>query len=193
MKDVAPGSYFLKVTFVGLAIVTRRIDTPQNSSLVEVGPIKMMPVSKQLDEVVITGEKAPVTVKRDTIEFNADSFKTKANATVEDLHEKMPGVEVDTDGGVKAQGEQVQRVLVDGKEFFGKDPKLATRNLPAGAIEKVQVFNKKSAQAEFTGIDDGDSEKTINIELKKEKTQRNFWEGNGGRRNKRSLTRPQEA
>jgi hypothetical protein len=115
------------------------------------------------------GEKAPVTVKRDTIEFNAGSFKTNANATVEDLLKKLPGVEVETDGTVRAQGEEVQRVTVDGREFFGRDPKLATRNLPADAIDKVQVFNKKSDQAVFTGIDDGQSEKTINLELKEEK------------------------
>jgi hypothetical protein len=108
-------------------------------------------------------------VKRDTIEFNAGSFKTKANSNVEDLLKKLPGVEVETDGTVRAQGEQVQRVLVDGREFFGRDPKLATRNLPADAVEKVQVFDKKSDQAEFTGIEDGQREKTINLELKEDK------------------------
>ncbi|NOS93782.1 MAG: TonB-dependent receptor, partial [Cyclobacteriaceae bacterium] len=96
-------------------------------------------------------------------------FKTKANANVEDLLKKLPGVEVETDGTVRAQGEQVQRVMVDGREFFGRDPKLATRNLPADAVEKVQVFDKKSDQSVFTGIEDGQKEKTINLELKEEK------------------------
>ncbi len=174
IKDMNAGTYLLKITFVGLSLITRRISTPTNSTVVNVGRIKMRQVSKQLDEVIIKGDKAPVTVRRDTIEFNAESFKTKANATVEDLLKKLPGVEVDTDGNVSAQGEQVQRVLVDGKEFFGKDPKLATRNIPANAIDKVQVFDKKSAQAEFTGIEDGDREKTINIELKKDKRKGTF-------------------
>lgn len=169
MKNVNKGNYQVKITFVGLTPFVRNITTPANGFIVDVGKLKLEPLSKELDEVVIEGEKTPVTVKRDTIEFNASSFKTKTNANVEDLLKKLPGVEVDTDGTVKAQGEEVQRVTVDGREFFGRDPKLATRNLPADAIEKVQVFDKKSDQAVFTGIEDGQREKTINLELKEEK------------------------
>jgi Outer membrane protein beta-barrel family/CarboxypepD_reg-like domain len=169
IKNINTGEYFLKVTFVGYATYQKNISAKGTAGVIDVGQIKMFPQDKQLDELVIRGEKAPVTVKRDTIEFNAGSFKTKANATVEDLLKKLPGVEVETDGTVRAQGEQVQRVTVDGREFFGRDPKLATRNLPADAIDKVQVFDKKSDQAVFTGIDDGQKEKTINLELKEEK------------------------
>ena len=169
MKNVSKGSYQIKVTFVGLTPFAKTITTPAIVGTVDVGQMKMAPLNKQLEEVLIVGEKAPVTVKRDTIEFNAGSFKTKANANVEDLLKKLPGVEVDNDGTVRAQGEQVQRVTVDGREFFGRDPKLATRNLPADAIDKVQVFDKKSDQAAFTGIEDGQKEKTINLELKEEK------------------------
>jgi hypothetical protein len=169
INNVSRGDYFLKITFVGYATYQKNISAKDTGSEINVGQIVMIPQDKQLDELVIMGEKAPVTVKRDTIEFNAGSFKTKANATVEDLLKKLPGVEVETDGTVRAQGEQVQRVMVDGREFFGRDPKLATRNLPADAIDKVQVFDKKSDQAIFTGIDDGQKEKTINLELKEEK------------------------
>jgi outer membrane receptor protein involved in Fe transport len=169
IKNINTGEYFLKVTFVGYATYQKNVSPKGAAGAIDVGQIKMFPQDKQLDELVIKGEKAPVTVKRDTIEFNAGSFKTKANATVEDLLKKLPGVEVETDGTVRAQGEQVQRVTVDGREFFGRDPKLATRNLPADAIDKVQVFDKKSDQAVFTGIDDGQKEKTINLELKEEK------------------------
>ncbi|NOT75561.1 MAG: TonB-dependent receptor [Cyclobacteriaceae bacterium] len=169
LKNVAKNNYFLKITFVGLAPFLKPISTLSSTSVLDVGRIKMEPYSKELEGIVIMGEKAPVTVKRDTIEFNAGSFKTKANATVEDLLKKLPGMEVATDGTVKAQGEDVQRVMVDGREFFGRDPKLATRNLPADAIEKVQVFDKKSDQSAFTGIEDGSREKTINLELKEEK------------------------
>ncbi len=169
IKGVSQGDYLLKITFVGYASFDRKISATGNSQVVNLGLIKMEPQNMQLGEVVIKGEKAPVTVKRDTIEFNAGSFKTKANANVEDLLKKMPGMEVDTDGTVKAQGQEVQRVMVDGREFFGRDPKLATRNLPADAVEKVQVFDKKSDQAVFTGIDDGVKEKTINLELKEDK------------------------
>lgn len=168
IKNVSTGEYELRITFLGFQTFSKRVGVDGVAAL-EVGKIKLEPQTKQLDEVVIQAERAPVTVKRDTIEFNAGSFKTKANANVEDLLKKLPGVEVETDGTVRAQGEQVQRVLVDGREFFGRDPKLATRNLPADAVDKVQVFDKKSDQAEFTGIEDGQREKTINLELKEEK------------------------
>lgn len=169
MKNVAHGKYIFKVSFVGFRTYTRPVAPEAGVIDLDLGRVRLLPQSTQLDEVVIQGEKAPVTVKRDTIEFNAGSFKTKANANVEDLLKKMPGIDVENDGTVRAQGEQVQRVTVDGKEFFGRDPKLATRNLPADAVDKVQVFDRKSEQSQFTGIDDGQREKTINLELKPEK------------------------
>jgi hypothetical protein len=179
IKNVNKGEYLIKVTFVGFAPYLKRIATTIDPVL-DLGLIKMEPLTKELEGVVIMGEKNPVTVKKDTIEFNAGSFKTKTNATVEDLLKVMPGMEVETDGTVRAQGEQVQRVTVDGREFFGRDPKLATRNLPADAVEKVQVFDRKSDQAQFTGIDDGQREKTINLELKEEKRKGAFGNLMGG-------------
>jgi hypothetical protein len=169
IKNIAKGDYIFKVTFLGFRTFTKKVSAPEVGQLVELGRIKMEPASNDLQAIEIAGERAPVTVKRDTIEFNASSFKTKQNAVVEDLLKKLPGVEVDNDGNITAQGETVRRVTVDGKNFFGSDPKLATKNLPADAIDKVQVFNKKSDQAAFTGIDDGQKERTINLELKEEK------------------------
>jgi hypothetical protein len=122
-----------------------------------------------LDEVSVKGEKIPLLLRGDTVEYNAGAYKTKPDAVVEDLLKKLPGVEVDRAGNIKAQGKQVNKVLVDGKEFFGDDPKVATKNLPAGAINKVQVFDKKSDAGLFTGIDDGERDKTINLELKENK------------------------
>lgn len=168
IKNVIRGEYILKVSFVGYATLTQRIVPQEGLVEMNLGVLKLQPKTTQLDEVVIKGD-VPVTVKRDTIEFNAGSFKTKPNANVEDLLKRMPGIDVESDGTVRAQGEQVQRVTVDGKEFFGRDPKLATRNLPADAVEKVQVFDRKSDQAQFTGVEDGQREKTINLELKEEK------------------------
>ncbi len=107
----------------------------------------------------------PITFKSDTVEFNPNAFNTKSHAVVEDLLKKIPGIEVDEAGNMKALGEDVVNVRVDGKEFFGKDPKVATRNLPADAIEKVQVYDKKSDESEFTGVDDGVRERTINLLL----------------------------
>jgi len=170
IKNIAQGDYIFKITYVGYATYARKISPrPANGLEINLDQIRMRPKSKQLNEVVVKGEKEPVVVKRDTIEFNAASFKTKANANVEDLLKKLPSVEVDNDGNITAQGEQVQRVMVDGKEFFGQDPKLATRNLPADAVDKVQVYDKKSDQTVFSGIDDGQRQKTINLALKEEK------------------------
>jgi Outer membrane protein beta-barrel family/Carboxypeptidase regulatory-like domain len=180
IKNVNKGTYQLKITFVGFASYVKNFSTPETGNVMDLGPIKMLPKSFDLDEVVIQGEKNPVMVKRDTIEFNAGSFKTKANANVEDLLKKMPGMEVESDGTVRAQGEEVQQVTVDGREFFGRDPKLATRNLPADAVDKVQVFDKKSEQSTFTGIDDGSKTKTINLELKEEKRNAAFGTMMGG-------------
>jgi hypothetical protein len=180
IKNISRGEYLFKVSFVGYANYTRKIIPDEGVVEMNLGQIRLRPRTTQLDEVVVQAERAPVTVKRDTIEFNAGSFKTKANANVEDLLKKMPGIDVESDGTVRAQGEQVQRVTVDGKEFFGRDPKLATRNLPADAVDKVQVFDKKSEQATFTGIDDGQREKTINLELKEEKRNGAFGTLTGG-------------
>lgn len=181
LKNVSRGDYHLKVTFVGYATAVKHISPADfTEPILQIGRLEMAPVSKELEALVIKGEKAPVTVKRDTIEFNAGSFRVKQNANVEDLLKKMPGIDVETDGSIKAQGEQVQRVTVDGREFFGRDPKLATRNLPADAIDKVQVFDRKSDQAAFTGIDDGQREKTINLELKEEKRNGAFGNIMGG-------------
>jgi len=180
IKNISKGEYLLKITFVGYANYTKRVTTPAEAGAIELGRIKLATQTRQLDEVIVQGEKNPVTVKKDTIEFNAGSFKTKTNATVEDLLKVLPGMEVETDGTVRAQGEQVQRVTVDGREFFGRDPKLATRNLPADAIDKVQIFDRKSDNAQFTGIDDGQREKTINLELKEEKRNGAFGNLMGG-------------
>jgi hypothetical protein len=169
IRNVNKGTYQLKISFVGYETFLKDFSTPETGTIVELGRLKLKPQTTDLDAIVIKGERNPVTVKRDTIEFNAGSFKTKQNANVEDLLKKMPGIEVDSDGGISAQGETVQQVTVDGREFFGRDPKLATRNLPADAVEKVQVFDKKSDQSAFTGIDDGSKTKTINLELKEEK------------------------
>ena len=120
-------------------------------------------------DVSVTARRAPVTINNDTVEFNTENFKTQPNAVVEDLLKKLPGVTVDNDGTVRVNGQKINRVLVNGKEFFTGDPKMATKNLDADAIDKVQVFDKKSDRAEFTGVDDGQSEKAINLKLKKDR------------------------
>ena len=120
--------------------------------------------AKLMEEIII--RQSAIRIKGDTTEFTADSFHVTPNASVEDLLKELPGIQVDKDGKITAQGQQIQKVLVDGEEFFSDDPTVATRNLRADAVDKVQVFDKKSDQAEFTGIDDGEKTKTLNLKLK---------------------------
>jgi len=180
IKGVSRTPHILKITFVGYKTYSGVVSPPENGDVLDLGQLKMEVALTKLDELVIEAKKAPVVIKKDTIEFNAGSFKVNPNATVEDLLKKLPGVEVDNDGTIRSQGEQVRRVTVDGKNFFGNDPKLATRNLPADAIDKVQMFDKKSDQAVFSGIEDGQREKTINLELKEEKRKGMFGNLQGG-------------
>ena len=119
-------------------------------------------------------------INNDTIEFNTENFNTQPNAVVEDLLKKLPGVTVDADGTVKVNGQTVNKVYVNGKEFFTGDPKMATKNLNADAVDKVQVFDRKSDQATFTGVDDGNGEKAINIKLKKDRDNAVFGKATAG-------------
>lgn len=167
-RKVASGSYRLLVTFMGYKNISLPV-TVSRDAPADVGKLLMTEQGTQLNEVVIRQEAAPVTIKQDTVEFNAGSFKTQPNAQVEELLRKLPGVEVARDGSIKANGQAVNKVLVDGKPFFGNDPKMATRNLPADIVDKVQMYDQSSDQSQFSGVDDGDRERTINITIKKDK------------------------
>jgi len=146
------------------------------------GKIIMSLKANLLQDVTVRQKIAAIRLKGDTLEFAADSFKVREGGSVEELLKKLPGLQVDKDGNITAQGEKVEKVLVDGEEFFGDDPTLATQNLQADAVEKVQVFDKKSDQATFTGIDDGEKTKTINLKLKDDKKKGYFGklEAGGG-------------
>jgi hypothetical protein len=169
IKNIAPGTYHLIASYTGMQGLKKEFTISENNTTADFGTIKLGRNYKSLTEVVVT-DNAPVKVKGDTVEFRAESFKSvKPNATVEDLLKKVPGMEVDKDGTVKSQGEQVQKVYVDGKEFFGNDPKLATKNISQDMVESIQVYDDMSEQAKFTQMDDGSRSKTINIKLKKDK------------------------
>jgi len=135
--------------------------------LIDLGTIKMTATSKTMDEVVIYAERPPVVMKKDTVEFNASAFKTLPNALVEDLLKKLPGVQVDKDGNIMVNGKPVNRILVDGKTFFGDDPKMATRNLPANVIDKVQVTDDKEEMLRNGDDNLNNVGKVVNITLKK--------------------------
>lgn len=168
IKNLLPGDYRLIVTSKGLEEIKKNFRLTPEKMLYDFETLSMSKDYKMMEGVVITTE-SPIQIKNDTMQFNASGFKTAPNATVEDLLKKIPGMDVDKDGNVKSQGEDVQKVLIDGKEFFGNDPKLATKNLTADMVESVQVFDDMSDQAKFTRIDDGSRSKTINIRLKKDK------------------------
>ena len=173
LKNITAGHYLLMISAPGFADYVDAIriapDTPLNY-----GTIFLLLKARLLEDVVVRQTVAAIKMKGDTTEYMADSFKVKANASVEELLKKLPGIQVDRNGQITAYGETVQRVLVDGEEFFSNDPTLVTQNLRADMIDKVQVFDKKSDQAVFTGVEDGQKSKTINLKLKEDKKQGYF-------------------
>ncbi|MDP3393435.1 outer membrane beta-barrel protein [Sediminibacterium sp.] len=167
VEKISFGEMIVMIKFQGYEAYSKKINFSKANASVDLGTIYLRLAANDLGEVTVT--QSPITIKKDTVQFNASSFKTKPNAVMEDLLKKLPGVQVEADGTVKAQGENVQRILVDGKRFFGDDPKLATKNLPPDMIDKIQVFDALNDQSAFTGFDDGNRIKTINITTKKDK------------------------
>jgi hypothetical protein len=159
---IKPGNYLMQFSFVTKKLIWKTVTIPSNKGE-NFGDTKMEPVLTE--EVIVTAEYVPIKITQDTTTFNAKAFKTKEGAVVEELLKEIPGIEVDKAGNMKALGEEVTKVLVDGKEFFTGDKKVATKNLPADAIDKVQVFDKKSEEAEFMGVEDGIQDRTINLLL----------------------------
>jgi len=168
LNNLKDGNYLLLITSHSFADYTDNINL-KDSSTIDLGKISLTKRSELLKEVIVKQQLGAMRVKKDTIEFVADSFKLPPNATVEDLLKRFPGIQVDKNGKITAQGETVEKVLVEGEEFFGNDPTIATKNIQADAVDKVQIFDKKSDQAAFTGIDDGQKSRTINLKLKEDK------------------------
>lgn len=164
LPGVKPGKYIIESSYVGyqkgympvrVANANLRADT-----------LRLSDSSVSLGEVTAVGVKTPIKVMTDTVEFNADSYKTQPNAVVEDLLKRLPGVEVDADGKITANGKTVTKILVDGKEFFSDDPKVASKNLPVNMVNKLQVVDRKSDLSRLTGVDDGEDETVINLTVK---------------------------
>ena len=166
IRRVLPGDYLLQISYAGMETHYQTVSTSPDRPTIDLGKMALYPAIQALRGVDVTAQRTPVRFRNDTIEYNAGAFQTQPGSVVEDLLRKLPGVDVQSDGTIRAQGEIVRNVMVDGKEFFGQDPKIATKNLPADVVNKVQVYDKKSERAEFTGIEDGREEKTINIQLK---------------------------
>ena len=159
-KELENGNYNLLIRYVGYQ--TFQINQSINGENIRLGDIILNPDEEMLEVVEIEGKIPPIVQQGDTTQYNAAAFKTNPDASTEDLIRKMPGITVEQ-GTVKAQGEDVEQVLVDGKPFFGNDPNLALKTLPAEVVDKIEVFDQQSDQAQFTGFDDGETKKTINI------------------------------
>jgi hypothetical protein len=178
LKNIPSNNYLLKINYVGYLPLQIQID-PSGSS-VNLGKIILKPISKELFEVVIKAAKAPMSIRGDTIEYDASTFKVPAGSTLEDLLRKLPGIEVNQDGSIKSEGRDVTRMTVEGKQFFGGDPKAATKNLPAEGISKVQVFNDVSEEEKLTGIKGNSQDKNMNITLKDDFKKGGFGKITGG-------------
>jgi len=179
LKNLSIGDYQLFISFTGYEVYKRTFSISAVTRIADFGTIILNPEFKTLIGVVVT-DASPVKMKGDTISFKASAFNSKPNATVEEVLKKIPGIQVQRDGTIKAMGEQVQKIYVDGKEFFGTDPKIATKNLTADMVDQIQVFDDMSEQARFTKIDDGSRTKSINIKLKKDKRKGDFGRATAG-------------
>jgi len=164
IPDVKAGRYLVQTKYLGYEdnfTPARVVKTDVTLKPITIGSNTIM-----LGEVSVVGVKTPIKVMEDTIEYNADTYKTQPNAVVEDLLKRLPGVEVDSDGKITANGKEVTKILIDGKEFFSDDPKVASKNLPVSMVEKLQVVDRKSDLARLTGVDDGEDETVINLTVK---------------------------
>ncbi len=169
INNLPKGKFILEMTYPGYADYVDKFTLDSANTMHDFGYIDMVLKTKLLKDVIVKGEVDAIKIKGDTTEFNAKAYKTQPNASVEDLLKQFPGFQVDKDGKITAQGKTVQKVLVDGEEFFGDDPTLVTKNLRADMVDKVQLYEKKSDQAAFTGIDDGKTTTTLNLKLKQDK------------------------
>lgn len=168
LPNLSSGNFILMVTYPGYADYVEKITVEKGKDKL-MGIIPLITKAKLLEEVIVRQRVSAIRVKGDTTEYKADSFHVSANADVQELLRKMPGIQVNSKGEITAQGEKVEKVLVDGEEFFSDDPAVVTKNLRADAVDKIQAFDKKSDQAVFSGIDDGQKIKTLNIQLKEDK------------------------
>ena len=163
LTKVKKGTYIVKAELMGYKAFQQEVVVDKD---IDLGNVKMAEDAEILDAASVSAAGNPIIIKKDTIEYNASSFKTSDNDMLEELLKKLPGVEVGTDGSITANGETIKKITIDGKTFFLDDPQLATKNIPAKIVNKVKVVEKKSEQAEFTGIDDGNEETIIDLSIR---------------------------
>lgn len=176
MKGLPRGKYIVEASYLGYQNARRNVTLANSSSKVTVDSLQMVPSGIMLKEAEVVGVKTEVKVMEDTVEYNAGSYKTQPSAVVEDLLKRLPGVEVDSEGKITAQGKEISKILIDGKEFFSDDAQVASKNIPADIVDKLQVIDRKSDLARLTGVDDGEDETVINLTIKK--GMKRGWFGN---------------
>lgn len=174
ISGLKPGKYIVETSYVGYATQMRDISMTDADKTLKAFVLSESAIA--LKEATVVGTRTPIKVMEDTVEYAAESYKTQPNAVVEDLLKRLPGVEVDSEGKITANGKTVSKILVEGKEFFSDDPTVASRNLPVEMVEKLQVVDRKSDLARLTGVDDGEEETVINLTVKK--GMNNGWFGN---------------
>ncbi len=176
IKGLSLGNYILKAEFMGFETVEKSLTLSSGSRVIDLGRIGIIEQINLLESAVVSALGNPVTIKKDTIEYNASSFKSADSDMLEELLKKLPGVEISSDGKITANGKEITKIMIDGKTFFLNDPQLATKNLPAKIIEKVRVVDRQSEQSRFTGIDDGNEETVIDLSIRP--GMMNGWFGN---------------
>ncbi|MDE6197949.1 MAG: outer membrane beta-barrel protein, partial [Muribaculaceae bacterium] len=174
IERLKAGKYIVEASYVGFSPEYRNVTV--GDADVRLKTFVLKESSIVLKDAVVTGIRTPMKVMEDTVEFNAASYKTQPNAVVEDLLKRLPGVEVSSEGKITANGKEVSKILIDGKEFFSDDPTVASRNLPVDIVDKLQVVDRKSDLARMTGVDDGEDETVINLTVKK--NMKKGWFGN---------------
>ena len=174
-KRVPQGNLVLTISYMGYHNLQRSLSS-SSEAIVNLGVISMLENATRLSDVVVEAIGNPIVFKKDTVEYTASSYKVTENAVVEDLVKKLPGAEVDSDGKITVNGKEITKIMVDGQTFFADDPKIASKNLPANMVDKIQVVDRKSDQAQFTGIDDGNEETILNLTVKP--GMKNGWLGN---------------
>ena len=174
--DLRPGRYIVQVSYIGFKTLNKDVRLSKEEPDADLGSLGMVDSGVLLKETTVVGRRAEIKVSEDTVEYAAESYRTQPNAVAEDLIKRLPGVEVGSDGKITAQGKEVTKILIDGKEFFSDDPKVASKNIPVDMIDKVQVVDRKSDLARMTGVDDGEDETVINLTVKK--GMNNGWFGN---------------
>ena len=176
LVGITPGSYTLKIDLMGYQSIVKPLVFRGREVVMDLGQLLMQEDENMLDEAVVTAMGNPIVVKKDTIQYNASSFKISDNDALEELLKKLPGFEVDSDGKIIANGKEITQIRIGDKTFFLDDPTIASKNLPAKIVEKVNVVNRRSDQARFTGIDDGEEETILDLTIRP--GMMNGWFGN---------------